>query len=299
MRFHAIVHSRALLVLGVCVAVAVPAITLPRLPHVSPWPALIGLVPFVVGKYLLCPLRWRAITDAGLTRWWHIRAYSESELLGLLTPGHVGADVWRMRRLTLTGMATGDAVASVAIDRFVGAIGLTAFVVFAGVALPPQMLVVAVGFAVAILVGAMVVRRFRPQWLAVRRWPSPRQLAKAFMLTTVYQLTIAAMLLGTVQATGHAVSPLALLGAFGATQFAGAVPGPNGASPREGALVVALVALGVPWTSAMAAVALKAALSWLPALALGGVSLIATRRMAGKIGLAASRAGELMHHSPA
>ena len=42
MRLHAIVHSRALLVLGVCVAVAVPAITLPRLPHVSPWPALIG-----------------------------------------------------------------------------------------------------------------------------------------------------------------------------------------------------------------------------------------------------------------
>ena len=79
-------------------------------------------------------------------------------------------------------------------------------------------------------------------------------------MTALYQLTIAAMLLGTVQATGHDVSPLALLGAFGATQFAGAVPGPNGASPREGALVVALVALGVPWASAMAAVALKAAL---------------------------------------
>lgn len=279
MRLNAIVHSRAVLVLGVCVAVTVPAITLPRLPHVSPWPALIGLIPFIVGKYLLCPLRWRAVTDAGLTRWWHIRAYAESELLGLLTPGHVGADVWRMRRLTLTGMATGDAVTSVGVDRLVGAIGLTAFVVVAGVALPPQLLVVAIGFAVAILGAAVVVHFVRPGWLSVRRWPSPRQLAKAFALTSFYQLTIAAMLLGTVQATGHAVSPLALLAAFGATQFAGAVPGPNGASPREGALVMALVALGVPWTSAMAAVALKAALSWLPALALGGISLVATRRL--------------------
>lgn len=274
-----ILHSRALLVFGVCVAVAVPAITMPRLPHVSMWPAMLGLIPFVIGKYFLCPLRWRAITDAGLTRWWHIRAYAESELLGLLTPGHVGADVWRMRRLTLTGMATGDAVTSVGLDRLVGAIGLTGFVIFAGVALPPQLLFVAIGVAAAILVGALVIHLVRPQWLSVRRWPSPKQVAKAFFLTSLYQLTIAAMLLGTVQATGHDVSPLALLGAFGATQFAGAIPGPNGASPREGALVVALVALGVPWTSAMAAVALKATLSWLPALALGGLSLLATRRL--------------------
>jgi len=86
------------------------------------------------------------------------------------------------------------------------------------------------------------------------------------------------MLLGALESTGHQLSPFALIAAFGATQFAGAVPGPNGASPREGALVVALVALGVPWSSAAAAVALKAALAWLPALALGGLSLLATRR---------------------
>ena len=34
----------------------------------------------------------------------------------------------------------------------------------------------------------------------------------------------------------------------------------------------------MPWTAAIAAVALKAALAWLPALALGGVSLVLTRR---------------------
>jgi hypothetical protein len=74
------------------------------------------------------------------------------------------------------------------------------------------------------------------------------------------------------------VPPLAVLCAFGASQLAGAVPAPNGASPRDAALVVALVALGVPWMAATAAVAVKATVAWLPALALGGVSLVLTRR---------------------
>jgi uncharacterized membrane protein YbhN (UPF0104 family) len=98
------------------------------------------------------------------------------------------------------------------------------------------------------------------------------------VLSAGYQLSIAALLLGTVAATGHILSPLAVLAAFGASQLAGAIPGPHGASPRDGALVVALAALGVPWDAAAAAVALKAALAWLPALALGGASLLVARR---------------------
>jgi hypothetical protein len=89
-----------------------------------------------------------------------------------------------------------------------------------------------------------------------------------------------------VAATGNTLDPLALLGAFGASQLAGALPGPNGASPRDGALVVALAALGVPWAAAAAAVALKATLAWLPALALGGVSLVLTRRALRRAALA-------------
>jgi hypothetical protein len=84
--------------------------------------------------------------------------------------------------------------------------------------------------------------------------------------------------MGTIDATGHDLSPLAVLGAFGASQLAGAVPGPNGASPRDGALVAALMALGIPWQAALAAVAVKAAIAWVPALVLGGVSLLLTRR---------------------
>jgi glycosyltransferase 2 family protein len=277
-RLRAIAQSRVVLVIGVVVSALVPAVTLPGLPHVSPWPVLLGVAPWIVGKYVLCPLRWRALTNASLSRWWHLRAYAESELLGLLTPGHVGADVWRIHRLTHTGLPRGDALLSVGTDRLVGALGLAAFVVFAGSALPVHMALVAVGVTVLVLLIALVVRIKRPDLLPRRPLPPPRRLAQAFVLSAAYQLSIAALLMGTVDATGHDLSPLAVLGAFGASQVAGAVPGPNGASPRDGALVLGLVALGIPWSAALAAVAVKAAVAWLPALALGGGSLLLTRR---------------------
>ena len=167
---------------------------------------------------------------------------------------------------------------SVGLDRFVGAIGLAVFVAFAGTALPWRMLAVGAGFGVLVVAAALVLRRVRPDLLPQRPLPRPRQLAHGLVLSAGYQLSIAALLWGTIAATGHTLSPLALLGAFGASQLAGALPGPNGASPRDGALVVALAAMGVPWSAAAAAVALKAAVAWLPALVLGGVSLVLTRR---------------------
>jgi glycosyltransferase 2 family protein len=271
-------ESRTALVLGVAVSVIIHAVTLPRLPQVALWPVLLGLAPWVVGKYLLCALRWRVLTDAGLSRRWHLRAYAEAELLGLLTPGHVGADVWRIHRLGGRGLGRSDAVASVGLDRFVGAIGLIVCVGFAGAALPLRMLLIVLGVGLAVVLGALVLVRVRPDLMPSRGLPRPRQLAHALVLSAGYQLTIAGLLLGTVAATGHALSPLAILGAFGASQLAGAVPGPNGASPRDAALVVALAALGIPWGAAAGAVALKAAVAWLPALALGGGSLLLTRR---------------------
>ena len=287
-RVRAIVHSKTLLVTGVVVSVAVPVVTLPALPAVSVLPVLVGLVPWVVGKYVLCPLRWRVLTGAGLTRRWHLRAYAESELIGLLTPGHIGADVWRVTRLHGTGMGHGDAVLSVGADRFVGAIGLIAFVGFAGTTLPTRMLLVAVGVGAAAVLTVLVLRRLRPGLLPSRPLPGWRSLAHGLVLSLGYQLSIAGLLLGTVAATGNSLSPWAALGAFGASQLAGAIPGPNGASPRDAALVVALAALGVPWDAAAVAVALKASLAWLPALALGGVSLVLFRRASRRSGAVAA-----------
>jgi hypothetical protein len=132
-------------------------------------------------------------------------------------------------------MHGGNAVAEVALDRCVGAVGLAVFVAFAGAALPTSMLITASGLAGGVLLAALVLRRVRPDLMPQRRMPTPRRLAHGIVLSLGYQLSICALLLGTVTATGHSLPPLALLGAFGASQLAGAVPGPNGASPREGA----------------------------------------------------------------
>ncbi|MFL6105425.1 MAG: lysylphosphatidylglycerol synthase domain-containing protein [Marmoricola sp.] len=282
MTLHKVLHSRVLLVLGTILALAVPVATLPRLPHVSPWPLLIAMVPWVLAKYLLCPLRWRLLTPPGpdgrQSNGWHLRAYAEAELIGLATPGHVGADVWRMRRLTRGGLSRGDAVLSVGLDRLVGAVGLTVFLAFAATDLDSPLVIVALAVGVVLVVGALLARQYRPSLLPSGPLPSMKALALGLLISAAFQISIAGLLLGAIAATGNSLSLWAIFGAFGASQLAGAVPGPNGASPREAALVVALAALGVPWLAATAAVTLKAALAWLPALILGGISLILLRR---------------------
>lgn len=264
--------------IGLVVAVMASAWSMDRVPGASWQPALLGLLPWVVGKYVLCPLRWHALSVSGRTRRWHIRAYAESELLGLASPAHVGADFWRLHRLQRTGLSRPCAAAEVGLDRMVGAIGLTVFVLIAGATLPPQLLLAAAGIAAVLLVGGLVVHRLRPGLLAARPLPPPRVLVKGVLISMGYQLTIMGLLIGNVAAMGETVDPLALLGVFGASQVAGIIPGVHGASPREGALVLGLASLGVTWTAALGAVALTAVLAWLPALLLGGASL-ALRRL--------------------
>lgn len=264
---------------GVVVALAVSLWSFDRVPDASWEPAILGLLPWAVGKYLLCPLRWHALSMSGRTRRWHLRIYAEGELLGLASPGHLGADLWRMHRLqTGSGMARPCAVAEVALDRLIGALGLTVFVLVSGATLPPQLLVAAIGIAVGVLVVALVVKRRRPELLAARPLPKPSVVAKGVLLSVGYQLTIMALLIGTVAAMGEDLEPLALLGVFGASQVAGIVPGVNGASARDGALVVGIASLGVTWPAAVGAVALMALLAWAPALLLGGGSF-AVRRL--------------------
>ena len=280
-----VLHSRITLAVCTVLTLAVPAMTVPRLPHVSPWPLLVAMVPWILAKYLLCPLRWRLLTppgpDGAQSPGWHLRAYAEAELFGLVTPGHVGADVWRLRRLTRSGLGRGDAVLSVGLDRLVGAIGLTVFLAFAATELPSPLLVVALAVGVVLVVGALLARKLRPGLLPSGPLPSMKALSVALLISAAFQLSIAGLLLGAIAATGNSLSLWAVFGAFGASQLAGAVPGPNGASPREAALVVALAALGVPWLAATAAVTLKATLAWLPALSIGGISLLLLRRQTG------------------
>ncbi len=268
------------------VALAVPLVTLPRIPEVSPWPVALGAMPWLIGKYVLCPLRWHALSESGQGRWWHLRAYAEAELAGLVTPGHVGADAWRVKRLKGTGMAIPSGLAEVALDRLVGAVGMAVFVVFAGTTLPLRVLLPAALLSVAVVAAVWVLRTRFPHLVPQRRMPRPHALAHGIVLSCGYQLSIVALLYGAIAATGNSLPPLALLGAFGVSQLAGAVPGPHGASPKDGALVVALAALGIPWQAALGAVALSAALAWLPALLLGGASLLVSRRATGRLSVA-------------
>ncbi len=268
--------TRWLTAIGLLVAVGVSLWSLGRIPHASWQPALLGLLPWVLGKYVLCPLRWHALSTGGQRRRWHLRVYAESELLGLASPAHLGADVWRMHRLQRSsGMNRPSAVAEVALDRLVGALGLAVFVVISGSALPLRLLVAAAAIAAAVLAAALVFRHLRPGLFARRPLPPPKVLARGVLLSMGYQLSIIGLLTGNLAALGQDVSPLALLGVFGASQVAGIIPGVNGASPREGALVVGLASLGVTWSAALGAVALTAVLAWAPALLLGGAGLAA------------------------
>jgi uncharacterized membrane protein YbhN (UPF0104 family) len=207
-----------------------------------------------------------------------MNAYAEAELLGLLTPGHIGSDVWRVRRLFQTGMPKLSAATEIALDRFVGAVGLIVFVAFAATTLPIREVILALALGAVGLVAALILRRLRPQWVPDRKLPSPRRLAHGLFLSVAYQASIIALLLGTLLATGYSLPPMGVIGAFGASQLAGAIPGPQGASPRDGALVVALAALGIPWLAALGAVTLKALLAWGPALIFGGGCLLLARR---------------------
>ncbi|MCW2754607.1 MAG: hypothetical protein JWQ32_2018 [Marmoricola sp.] len=277
-----IVQSRVVLALGVLIALAVPAMTLPRLPSISPWPLVAGLVPWIVCKYLLCPLRWRVLSTtfahAPRDRRWYLRAFAESELLALLTPGGVGGDLWRVKRLTGAGVRRGDAVLSVGADLLVTGLAIGAFLPFAAASIPRSLLYSGAGIVAVAVSAVLLMRRKFPRLLPTGPLPRPRALILSLLLSAGYQLSIAGMLLGTVAATGHPLPPLAVLAAFGASELAAVVPGVNGASPRDGALVVALVAFGVPWLAAAAAITLRATLAWLPALTLGGLSLWLLRR---------------------
>src|SRR4051812_50202747 len=99
------------------------------MPSMSVLPLLLGLLPWVVGKYVLCPLRWHAISASGQSRRWHLRVYAESELLGMVSPAHSGADLWRAHRVQgAAGVGRPAADAEGGLGRVVRGVAPSAFV---------------------------------------------------------------------------------------------------------------------------------------------------------------------------
>lgn len=252
-----------------------------HLPRMSVQPALAGLACWTVGNYVFCPLRWHAVSFERRPLRWYGRVYAEGELLGMLTPQHAGADLWRIRQLTAGGAERGTAILEVATDRAAGGVALLVLAASFSSALTLDgvgVLLLAVGGLLAL---AAAARRWWLPWLRAIPKPNPRRIARGALISFLYQLGYVGFLLGVVAAVGHSIAPLAGAGLIGVSQLAGLLPGVHGAGPKEGALTGGLVALGVPLTASIGAVALAAALAWVPAVAVGGVGLAVRARRAG------------------
>jgi hypothetical protein len=257
--------------LGIVVAVG----TWSHLPKMHLQPALVGLACWTVGNYLFCPLRWRAVSSRGKRWGWYARVYAEGELLGMLTPQHAGADLWRIRQLGHDGSERSAAVVEVAADRLSGGLVVAALAILAGMTVPPALLPAAGGLLAVIALTAFLVRRhWLPKVRGIAR-PKGWALVRAGLISGLYQAGYLGFTIGLVAAVGHHVDPVGAASVLGLSQMAGLLPGIHGAGPREGTMTGGLVALGLPLTAAIAAVALGAALTWVPALAVGGSGLAA------------------------
>lgn len=252
---------------------AVAVITWTHLPHMRLEPAMVGLGCWTIGNYLFCPLRWKTVSSRG-QRWrWYARVYAEGELLGMLTPQHAGADLWRMRQLCHQGSDKKSAFVEIAADRLSGGVIVTVLAVLAGATIPPQLLPVAGGAVAVIALAVWATRRWwRPRVPEIER-PKGWSFVRAALVSALYQAGYLGFILGLLAAVGHHVDLMGTASVLGLSQAAGLLPGIHGAGPKEGAMAGGFVALGVPLSAALAAVALGAALTWLPAIAIGGSGL--------------------------
>ena len=277
-------HSRTALVVAVIATLVIPVLTLPRASRRDP----------VAGAARPAPVDRRQVrpVPAALARThraptssrrWYLRAYAESELLGLLTPGHVGADVWRLHRLTRTGLGRGDAV----VERGHGPgrrgdrPGRVRGIRRRGAA-DASSSSPAVGPRRGCRSALLVVRRVRPAVAAQRprcrvraSWPtaccSPRATSSPSPDSCSAPSRPPATRCRPVVDPRRVRRQPARRRRPGSERRQPTRRRPRGRPGRARCPVVA----------AVAAVALKAAIAWLPALVLGGVSLLVTRRPPG------------------
>lgn len=274
-RLSRLAHSKWCIGAAVLFAIVMAASSWHMAPNAALLPMLAGLGCWTVGNYLLVPLRWHSLSASGQNRRWHLRVYAEGEILGLLSPAHAGTDLWRVHMLRTVGMDRPNAVVDVAADRLVGGIGVIAVAVVGGATLPWQLVVACAAGAALVLGVGLLMKRKRPTLVAL---PPRRTLVRGVVVSLVYQACAIGLLMGTVAAVGHSVPPMDMLGLVGASQVAALIPGVHGAGPKEGALAAGLVALGVPLSAAIGAIALAGTLAWVPALLFGGLCHLQRRR---------------------
>jgi hypothetical protein len=258
-------------VLGIVAAVA----SWSHLPRMQLEPALVGLACWTVGNYLVCPLRWKSVSSRNRSLAWYARVFAEGELLGMLTPQHAGADLWRIRQLVADGADKSAAVVEVAADRLAGGVMIVVLGLIAGMTVPARWWPIAGAVAATVAAAVWFTRRlWHPRVAHVQR-PRGWAFVRSAAISALYQLGYLGFILGLVGAVGHQVDPLAAMSVLGLSQAAGMLPGIHGAGPKEGAMAGGLVALGLPLAAAVSVVALGAALTWVPAVVVGGGGLAA------------------------
>jgi len=263
------------------VGIAVAVGTWMRLPHMRVEPALVGLACWTAGNYLICPLRWQSVSTRGRSLAWYARVFAEGELLGMLTPQHAGADLWRIKQLVSAGSEKSAAVVEIAADRLAGGVMIVVLGIVAGMSVPAKWWPLAGAVAATVALTVWLTRRLWQPRIAHVQKPKGWAFARSAAISALYQLGYLGFILGLVGAVGHQVDPLGTMSVLGLSQAAGMLPGVHGAGPKEGAMTGGLVALGLPFTAAVSAVALGAALAWVPAVLAGGGGL-AVRGLRGR-----------------
>jgi len=258
-------------------------------------PAVIGLVLV----HVLAATTWRRLlrTLAGVSLGWAtaLRLYYAAQVLGTITPGNVGADVYRVVA------ADGDAgraqlAQPVLVQRLTSVVAIVCLGVAGGLALPihglgPFLLgAAAIGVVVAAISAAIVSSARDGGWAGrlARRlgWSSTGTSARdrlrsairdGFGLALLFHTVSLVLGLVLVRAVDADVTrdPWIVLGALAVARLSLAVPiSPNGIGIQEGLLAILFVQLGLPADAAIAA-ALLNRLGFLLTATVGAVLLIA------------------------
>jgi len=258
-------------------------------------PAVIGLVLV----HVLAATTWRRLlrTLAGVSLGWAkaLRLYYAAQVLGTITPGNVGADVYRVVAVDAEA-GRGQLAQPVLVQRLTSVVALVCLGVAGGLVLPIQglgpflLIALAIGVVLAASSAAIVGSTRGGGWAGrlARRlgWSSAATSGRDRLLSAIRDgfglgllfhgasLGLGLLLVRAVDpdATGQ---PWMILGALAVARLSLAVPiSPNGIGVQEGLLAILFVQLGLPADVAIAASLLNR-LGFLLTAAVGAVLLVA------------------------
>jgi uncharacterized membrane protein YbhN (UPF0104 family) len=258
-------------------------------------PAVLGLV--VV--HAVAATTWRRLLRdlAGVSLDWRatLRLYYAAQVLGTVTPGNLGADVYRVLAVRVEA-SRGQLVGPVLVQRLTSTIALISLGVAGAMVLPVPglapfgLVAAALGGILAITTVAMLRRTdaadggrlwriFGWTGATVSRGRLRSAVRDGIGLGLVFHgagLLLGLVLVRAVDAEA-VVQPSLVLAALAVARLSLAVPiAPNGIGIQEGVLAILFVQLGLPAESAIAA-ALLNRLAFLLTAAVGAISLAVPR----------------------